>query len=366
MAPLVAPHGGPVFTKWTWILLWVSFVLSGVAVILVGLRIYDVRKNNKGWRWDLIFVSIATFFGIVMELLTGMLTSLNGLGTEQALLTPLQIALALEWAWIGTVFWAWCLCFGKVAIIALYIHITSAAVKRERIFLRTVAAIMISAAVVQTVLIVTTCDPPAKQWFKDIPGTCNLRKVAIAFDYFQGAFSSITDFILALYPIPIVAKMSCSRSTKISICAVMAGGLFPFIAALGRTIALHVLLDDYDATRRWVVVYLWGVVEIWFVIILGSLPPLRAYFAGLLRLDDEITIPGTSYGPSHRHGPVLESVMLDTLRSQSGSQLQIRHNMSESFSEMQKDFQKEDSKDWITKPTNVLRVEHVHLNGSIG
>ncbi|GAM82310.1 hypothetical protein ANO11243_002890 [Dothideomycetidae sp. 11243] len=126
------------------------------------------------------------FFGVLMELMTGMLTSLNGLGTEQSLLTPEQIGLALEWAWVGTVFWAWCLCFGKLAIIALYIHITSAAVKRERTFLWCVGGVIGAAAIVQTVLIVTTCNPPQKQWFRDIPGECPRRKVALDFDYFQG------------------------------------------------------------------------------------------------------------------------------------------------------------------------------------
>lgn len=38
---------------------------------------------------------------------------------------------------------------------------------------------------------------------------------------------------------------------------------------------------------RWISVYIWGITEIWFVIILGSLPPLRAYFAALLRLKSE-------------------------------------------------------------------------------
>lgn len=125
-----------------------------------------------------------------MEILAGLLTGLNGLGTEQALLSPEQVSNALEWAWIGTVLWAWTLCFGKLAIVALYIHITKAAVKRERIFLWTIGCIMVAAAIVQTCLIVMSCDPPQKQWNDAIPGTCRLKVVSLNFDYFQGGMYS--------------------------------------------------------------------------------------------------------------------------------------------------------------------------------
>lgn len=59
MTALVAT-GGPVFGKWMWVLLGLSVGQSGLAMILVALRVYDVRQSGKSWRWDLIFVSLAT------------------------------------------------------------------------------------------------------------------------------------------------------------------------------------------------------------------------------------------------------------------------------------------------------------------
>lgn len=175
----------------------------------------------------------------------------------------------------------------------------------------------------------------------------------------------MTDFILAVYPIPIVAQLSCSRSTKISMCAVMAGGLLPFAAALGRTFELHILLDDNNATERWVIVYLWGVTEIWFVIILGSLPPLRAYFAQWFKLDERINLPETyRYTFSNQLPTQLEGQVASRGDTVSNGQIELLPTRSESFLDMHTEYHKTDLKGWNSDASRKDTLAHSYSEPS--
>ncbi|PSK60284.1 hypothetical protein B9Z65_434 [Elsinoe australis] len=287
--------GGKAFGGTAVILVPVAFILAAIAIYLVVLRFYKTRSNHV-FKWDLFWVVVATvsnrqenslaadnadvvwLAGILLQVL-GLFSTLNGLGRSKSELSQDQVELALKFAWIGIATGVFSLGFGKFAIIALYLQIAKAAARKERIFLWIMAVIVGVAGIAQLVLIVIQCDPLPRLWAKSIPGSCPGSLVSTRFGYFQGAFSAFTDLVLSLYPITIIMDMKGSKATKISICAVMAGGLLPFTAAVGRAIHLQTLEHLDDPTRQLVPLCLWAITEQWFVIILGCLPPLRSYFA---------------------------------------------------------------------------------------
>lgn len=238
---LVAPRVGPIFGPRAVLLLVIALVLSFVAIPLVGLRVYDARKHRRALRWDLIWVTAATALAIVLQLLCGLLACFNGLGTSEHLLSVNQAGLALMWSWYGVIIGIWTLVWGKLAIIALYLQITKEAARNERYFLWAMAMTVSVAGTVQTILLLTECRPTSHLWFRHKPGTCPNATNANNFGFFIGgqsdrtkspglmltdpALAAFTDLVLALYPIPIVMNLTCSRRTKISICLVMGGGL---------------------------------------------------------------------------------------------------------------------------------------------
>lgn len=283
---IVAPRVGPIFGTYALLLLILSAVLSILALLLVSLRIYDARRTNRGWRWDLILVVFATILSFVLQCVCGIISCLNGLGTPQSELSDQQVALTMMYAWAGVVMGLFSLAFGKMAIIAMYLYVTRVCACVERAFLWGMGIIVFLSAIVQSVLILAECDPPKKLFYLKIPGKCDGKELSTNFAYFSGAFSALTDLVLAIYPIFIVMRFHCSRTTKISVCAVMAGGLLPFAASVGRTASTWVFHEVQDQTHKYVILFLWGITEQWLIIILGSLPPLRAYFARWLKLDE--------------------------------------------------------------------------------
>ncbi|PNS15652.1 hypothetical protein CAC42_4104 [Sphaceloma murrayae] len=268
--------GGRGFGRGAVTLVIVAFIEAALAISLVTLRFFKTR--NKRFKWDLFWVVLATLGGVVLQVL-GLFATLNGLGKSKTELSPAQVTLALKWTWIGFGIGVFALTTGKLAIIALYLQVAQAAARRERYFLWIMTMVVVASAIGQITLLYMQCDPLPRLWSKEIPGSCAGVLVSTRFGYFQGAFSAFTDFALALYPITIIWNMTGSRATRIGICAVMAGGLLPFTAAIGRVVHLKTLEQLHDPTKQLVPLCIWAITEQWFVIILGCLPPLRSYFA---------------------------------------------------------------------------------------
>ncbi|GAM86416.1 hypothetical protein ANO11243_044300 [Dothideomycetidae sp. 11243] len=160
----------------------------------------------------------------VLQCVCGIISCLNGLGTPQSELSDQQVALTMMYAWAGVVMGLFSLAFGKMAIIAMYLYVTRVCACVERAFLWGMGIIVFLSAIVQSVLILAECDPPKKLFYLKIPGKCDGKELSTNFAYFSG--------------------------------------------------------DKY------VILFLWGITEQWLIIILGSLPPLRAYFARWLKLDE--------------------------------------------------------------------------------
>ncbi|KAF2224687.1 hypothetical protein BDZ85DRAFT_82666 [Elsinoe ampelina] len=293
--------GGKAFGGTAIVLVIIAFVEAFLGIGIVCLRVVKTRSQHI-FKWDLFWVVAATLTGILLQLL-GLLSTLNGLGRSKTELSQEQIALALKWAWIGIAVGIFSLAFGKLAIIALYLQVANAAGRAERFFLWAMAFIVSAAAVTQTVLLVIQCDPLDRLWDTSIPGQCPGSLLSTRFGYFQGAFSAFTDFILALYPITIIWDVKTSKATKLGISVVMAGGLIPFAAAVGRAIHLKILERLDDPTRDLVPLCIWAITEQWAVIFLGCLPPLRSYFARFFRGIASSPHESRSLSPIDRRSP---------------------------------------------------------------
>ncbi|KAF2219404.1 hypothetical protein BDZ85DRAFT_252642 [Elsinoe ampelina] len=235
-------------------IVWTEVALS---TILVLLRAYAASKKNGKWRADFIWIVIA----LITALLASAVVSIGvtkGLGNHTRLMSFTQLFEAVKYIWMSI----W---FGPQA-------------KKRATTLWIIGFLIASTSLIQIFLSMFQCTTVSRIWVLTDPGTCPLKVVSSRFSYFQGAVQAAGDFILALWPISIVWNLQASRKVKTAFCLLMAIGILPAIAVICRIVSLPSIFSSADPTYDFGGFMLWAVTEVWMVIILGSIPPLRPLF----------------------------------------------------------------------------------------
>ncbi|KAF2156555.1 hypothetical protein K461DRAFT_288959 [Myriangium duriaei CBS 260.36] len=259
------------------VILTISFILAGVAVVLLGLRVYASQSGASRLRADFWFVAVGTALGVATEGLFVMACK-NGIGRHISQVSADQLWQALRWSWIGIFTGLVGTFTAKLGIVALLYTVATPTQKKRKAFLLAVGGINIIAGVAQLALSLSQCDPYEKLWYRLLPGTCNHILLASNFGYVQGSIAIAADFGLAVYPVTIVWNLQASLRTKVGFCVLMAGGLLCAIAAIMRTYYISKLINPADPTWDLVSFLAWASTELWFVIIIASIPPLRPLF----------------------------------------------------------------------------------------
>lgn len=259
------------------LMLGISFAETAVATFLVLLRLCAASMHAGKMRWDFFWVALSTALGIVCQ---GLLVPacFNGIGNHFVDVTYPDLWQGLKFTWIGLMVGVAAVTTAKLGIFALLLQVTTPAQPGRRVLLWVFAVIYVMINVAQIGISLTQCSPTDKLWYKLLPGKCDRAILANNFGMFQGAAAVFTDLFLALYPTTIVWDLQISHRAKIGFCVLMAGGLIPAAAGIMRTIYLPRLVTSVDPTYELSPFITWAVTEVWFVIILGSIPPLRPLF----------------------------------------------------------------------------------------
>ncbi|KAF2148147.1 hypothetical protein K461DRAFT_325065 [Myriangium duriaei CBS 260.36] len=254
-----------------------SFTQLTVACIVVGLRIYGAKKRAGQIRWDFIWVGLATIIGLVTQVFF-VLAVINGIGRHLKDITFPELFAALKWSWLGIIVGITATAFAKLAIVALFLQVATPQQPKRKAFLWFIASYSTAVTFVQMIVTLTQCVPVQRLWYVAGPGSCPRQDFAAKFGYFQGASAALTDTILALYPISIVWGLQASLRTKVGFCMLMGTGLLCTIASTIRTVYVKKLTQGGDVTTELATFLAWANTELWFIIILGSVPPLRPLF----------------------------------------------------------------------------------------
>ncbi|PNS17790.1 hypothetical protein CAC42_3185 [Sphaceloma murrayae] len=264
------------------VLMAVGWTECTLGVITIGLRLYGASKRAGQIRWDFLWIALAGVFGLASQA-TFAVANWYGMGNHMRNLTYPQIVLSLKWVWISIFLGLIGLTFAKWAIIALLLQVQLPTQVKRRIFLWSLAVLLGGVCIVQFVLSFTQCVPAARLWNPRMPGVCPGATRALYFGFFQGASGVAIDVILALYPISIVWNLQASLKMKIGFCLLMAGGIIPAAAGTVKAIMLDFLRKPNDITYEFAPFMTWAATELWLIIILGSIPPLRPLFVRLFR-----------------------------------------------------------------------------------
>ncbi|CAH0003930.1 unnamed protein product [Clonostachys byssicola] len=254
------------------------FAFTCLAFVVVLMRLYSrvILTRLVGFEDWLIFLamgfSIAYIGTVVHEIELGL-----GYGVN-----PDDMKSFLHTEFFTTLIYTWSQWIIKLSISVLYYRIFSTAKPRK--IIRWIIAWFVVYGLVNCIAPIFCCIPVRKFWDHNTPGYC------IEWGYLHYTLSAVNianDFLLLVFPIPILVKLNASARIRVILVVTLTCGLVASIASILR---LQTLVTFFSATRdkRPILgssITTWSSLEINLAIIcssVASLKPLFARFIGLI------------------------------------------------------------------------------------
>ncbi|KAI0166750.1 hypothetical protein GGR52DRAFT_555372 [Hypoxylon sp. FL1284] len=256
-----------------------AWTLSGLAIVLVALRIWCRCNANRRLWWDDCFLVIALMLIVADAAIFSVLLNQPYKANDTLLPTRPQTVLYLG---IFRVLNALSQAFSKTSIVAIFLRLTSGFWK---------IALYISISVLDAILLgqtfmawVQDCDVTFNQAYR-LTSKCIFAGEVWFLNCLVPALSFFFDIFLAVLPWKIIKRLPLERYEKIGLAMSMSLGVIVGGAALARLI-VWMRLDsqptDYQLRYQFDLI-LWNFIEPAVSIIAASLPMLRGLVADLRR-----------------------------------------------------------------------------------
>ncbi|KAH6651331.1 hypothetical protein F5144DRAFT_617914 [Chaetomium tenue] len=216
-----------------------------IAAFFTGLRFYTrgviIRVLGPS-DWSVLLALIfagATCGGIIEQ-------AIHGAGHHVWDLDPNDTASALAWgraAWYGILFYSLSLCFSKIAILLLYIHLF--AFKWARLAGQILFGIVVISHIYMTLVTFTACIPLYSYWdFRVTEKYCHPQSIW----WSSTGMHMVTDFLIFLLPMPVVWSIRLPRRQKYILSAVFGFGFIVCFISILRLLPLFRAQSDPDFT----------------------------------------------------------------------------------------------------------------------
>ncbi|KAI3584159.1 hypothetical protein IWW34DRAFT_721715 [Fusarium oxysporum f. sp. albedinis] len=252
----------------------INSILVGIAVMVVGLRVYSRIFSNARLGLDDAFILVAAPLGVGMLIVQGLWTRM-GIGysiTEAAvnigLILRLLVAYELIFAMATFVI--------KLSVLSFYLRIF---VHRNLRLYAKLSMGFISLWTLGNVLqVFLICRPFAASYDPTVKGTCgNQVSSFIAI----GAFNAITDVLILSLPLPVLWSLQARTCTKVGLTIIFSIGLLVSVVAIIRIISLTSVDVKGNLTGTMVWAAFLSTVEPNLAIVCVSLPMLAPLYARL-------------------------------------------------------------------------------------
>ncbi|KAL4921360.1 hypothetical protein BDW62DRAFT_219511 [Aspergillus aurantiobrunneus] len=257
----------------------VGWVFTGLAIGTVGLKV-TARHMVRRLGWDDFFI----FFSLALSIIAAALVSYSvtlGLGRHTAAVVAEhgmdRVAQASRWQILGYPFNIGSYSFPNISIAILINSLLDPNPLRARLLLG-MTILQVVFAMVSVLLIFLQCSPTAGLWNHTIESTCWPQSIFYDFSYWVGAYTTMTDIILAIVPISVFWKLQMRRSTKVGVCIMMGLTLLSAIVTVVKTTYLPLFTDQEDPLYNVTPLVVWGLIEQNVVIVAACIPTLRPFF----------------------------------------------------------------------------------------
>lgn len=171
-----------------------------------------------------------------------------GFGKHMRDIPPPQRSLALYRNMIQHAIGVWSFSLPKLSIAALLQRLLDLPTA-VRLSFWTLSLIILAGSCALSIIWVNQCSPIARQWDSSIPGQCPNTRVLLDVNYFVVPFSAFLDFLFAIYPPFIIARLHMPRYQRVMISVALSGGIVAGIVATYKTTLLaEISADSSDAT----------------------------------------------------------------------------------------------------------------------
>jgi len=199
--------------------------------------------------------------------------------------------------------------FIKCSILIFYLRFSTTRVFNHVVYLLLVIIIIANSLTAFGTLFI--CQPMAEIWDPmNVEGTCIHRDAWYGWGI---VLNCVTDFILLVLPLWLLAPLKVGLSQKAAIAAILGTGGFVVGISVFRVVVVSQGWGKNDFTYRFAVNYVWSVIETNVAIVCASAPTLRAlvgrYVPSLLQLNGRrdplalYTIPVSHVAAAQRARP---------------------------------------------------------------
>ncbi|KAL8389065.1 hypothetical protein RB595_008814 [Gaeumannomyces hyphopodioides] len=255
--------------------------LTAVAWVFVSLRLYVRLKFVR-------FVGTDDYYMVLaVAVLTGMVGVIfveasHGQGRHIEYIAPEDYKLATYMNFISQPMSLIGLTLARLSICHLLLRFAPS--KGYRWFLWFQIVLNIIVCIVFSLQTLLQCQPMEFIWNKDLPGGgyCMPPSALVLGGMINSSLTVVSDFALAVLPIPMLWNVQMNWRVKASIVAILSLGFFTVGAAIKKTIALTKWGERGDYMWDTVDITIWYTAEIAVAIIGGSIPCLKPLFTRVL------------------------------------------------------------------------------------
>ncbi|KAL9110467.1 MAG: hypothetical protein Q9227_005011 [Pyrenula ochraceoflavens] len=248
----------------------VSPILSSLFVFL---RLYSRAYLTRNLDWDDLASVLTLVSSIAYSILISFATY-NGMGRHEADMTVELTESYMKWIVIISEFYLTTLLGYKLAILMSYHRIFFVS-RRFMYVCRTTMFITAAYLICNMVTQVAGCQPLRKFWDHSVPGHCVDYSVL---DRFYGALNVLTDFAIAILPLPTIWRLRMDRKEKFGVSLVFLVGIIAFAVALVRWILTCIDHVSHDRTYLAGMTFLWSILEVNTGLMCACCLPLKPLF----------------------------------------------------------------------------------------
>ncbi|KAL8686235.1 MAG: hypothetical protein Q9224_005512 [Gallowayella concinna] len=223
----------------------------------------------------------------------------DGLGRHMYYLQPGQRRGFFIIGWLDWMQTFITIMFTKISICLFLLRIKNT--KSNKVFMYALIAACVLVTALSCFLFLGICRPLRAHWDVGVEGKCLSKRQIMAVVASQGAFSVLSDIILATIPLFFLRKLQISLRTKLLLCVLMGAGYITAGCSLVRTILSDRVLDP-DLTWSDLTTAAWRATEVNLGILCANAPiarPLYLYSKGRLQTLQTTTTTELSGTPAH-------------------------------------------------------------------
>ncbi|QDS77659.1 hypothetical protein FKW77_002991 [Venturia effusa] len=273
----------------------VSVFLS-LALGAVALRLWIRARMIKSLGWD-DYMMVVALINYIMYDTALMVVVANGGGTHVKLSDIKRAAVIYSLAAEG--FYLTTIMFLKISLGLSFLRIV---VKQwQRRFVYAIMFLSTSINIYHTIFVIFNCGSPSHYLERLVQSKCARKSVELGLAYEQAAVTTITDFLFALLPIPLLWNASMDRRSKISGGCILGLGTLGSIFSIVRFKYIDGLGSLEDFLWNTANVSIWSTMEMGTGIIAGSLATMRPIFKKIVYKANDLTANchGGIHSPRH-------------------------------------------------------------------